>query len=1134
MSLERRRQRSWLATSCVALTLWATATLAVAAEPAGLDDLAGPLRALALQSNPGATVSAAAMRGTGVTMRFGMVQVEVDFRSPAGAAATGLGRFGATTEVRRDSRVQALVPPDQLLALAALPQVAQVRPSEPMIPLQGFGTARSEGVQLTNATAMHLAGVRGSGARVAIIDAGFAGLSATEVPVNVATPGAVMSFPTSYGILASSHGTAVAEVVADMAPDCTMTLIAVDSTLSAESAIDYVITQGFNIVVMAMGTVEGPFDQSHPLSLAVNRARAAGIFWVNSAGNFAQRHWEGLWQDLNSDSYLEFTAGGKDFIVLDLPAGQFDASLSWFETAGWETAQDYDLVLTQNAANGLVVARSAITQNGDDVPREPLRAFIPAAGQYRLKIQRVGGIENPDKLQLYTPAVDLEATTRVADNSLAIPADADGAFAVGATRGSLLPATGTLAGIPVDDLEPFSSRGAAGQTTKPALVAPDSVTTSLTAGATAVDGLNPFIGTSCSAAHVAGAAALLFSEDASRKAGTIEAMLLKLANPVPTTVLPAVRNAWGGGRLALRVGSGTDSEAPVITFNFPTNNSTITISSPRVLATITDSGGVQANTIDATLDGTNLVVDGQLQPGTKATYYDFNPATGLVDIRLSDLTRTRHTLTLQVQDLAGNDSGVVSTNFRLTTRVLEAGIRIIGLPYPGLVSTEPGTIFGLTPDEIAGRLVRWVPSDSRYSKYHSYPDDYATFSPPDDLVAKPPVGLGYFLSLPRDSVLNVAASSLTDATYEIKLVYGTTAPKGWNLIGNPYEQYVDWGSVEFVSDNGRQDLREATDPDASPVTEGVLFHYVSSAGGGYYSFPQDATQDTMAPLEGFWLHVLKNATLVVHNPGGAELAAKPAAKPAASQSTVPAAGNWLLQLQARAGKYEDPINYIGVSGRATDGYDAGVDVAEPPPLVDALRMYMPKRDWGSNGGAYAKDVRSGVANRQEFDVEVACRLADVPVTVSWPTLGQSVARDVTLRLQDVDTGATVYMRTSSGYTFTMKEPGVRRLRIVATTGGAGALAVTGLAAMPTAAGVALSYTLSADAEVDVEIRNISGALIRRLPGGQAVAGTAQTALWNGVSEHGTRAPQGKYFARITARTTEGQTVQALRPFTLGR
>jgi len=52
----------------------------------------------------------------------------------------------------------------------------------------GFGPASSEGVQLTNATAMHLAGITGSNVRVAVIDLGFGTCPNPEVPVSVGVP----------------------------------------------------------------------------------------------------------------------------------------------------------------------------------------------------------------------------------------------------------------------------------------------------------------------------------------------------------------------------------------------------------------------------------------------------------------------------------------------------------------------------------------------------------------------------------------------------------------------------------------------------------------------------------------------------------------------------------------------------------------------------------------------------------------------------------------------------------------------------------------------------------------------------------------------------------------------------------
>jgi hypothetical protein len=1108
---------------CVATVILVAA--ACVAAPQGLDDLAGPLKTLALQASQGQMGTASASR-LGLEVRGSSVQVTICYRSEAAAAATGLAQFGADVERRRDRRVQAMVPIDQLLDLAALPQVAQVEPTPKLRFMQGYGAASSQGVQLTQATSMHLAGYTGTGVKVAIIDGGFAGLTLAEVPV---LPAAIVNFRADHNAVATNHGTGVAQIVQDMAPGCSMTLIAVESEQEAEDAIDYVIAQHFQVVNFSAGVTDGPFDGSHPLSVAVNRARAAGIFWVNAAGNEAQAHWQGTYSDVNSNEYLEFT-GTKEYAGVDLAAGEYHAYLSWYETQPGTTDHDYDIELTDDAGN--LIVSSAVTQNGDDPPKEELIAYIPAAGTYRLKIHRMftpGPTFVPDRFQLFSDQ-DLEtaAGIRHSENSLVIPAEATGAFAVGATRG----VSTVLAGQPVvnlDRIEPFSSRGTTGSSAKPELVAPDGVTTSLTAAPI----LSPFMGTSAAAPHVTGAAALLLSENSGRNVSALRALLQTMALPIVPPTVPATDvNAYGAGRLRLRVGATTDGDAPTVAINFPANNTTITVSSPHVRVDCLDNTAVNPLSINVWYDATQIISAGALVPSTPtwtnpATDYDFDTSSGALTFILNNLTRTHHSLSVQCADTAtpANVSLLTTSNFRITTYTISAGLHIISLPYPDLVATDPTVVFGVPLASL--RLIRWVPSDSAFSKYHIYPDSFAGFAPPDALVPNLPAGLGYFLSLNLPGTLNIGAGGLTAASYDISLIYGSDAPKGWNLIGNPYETYVDWGSVEFVSSNGRQDLREAIDRTNSPVTEGILFDFVSSGSSGFYSFSSDPTQATMEPLKGYWLHVLKNATLVVYNTSGTA-ATKPAAKPAVA--AAPSAGNWTLQLQARAGKYEDPINYIGVSSDATDGYDLGVDVSDPPPLVDSLSLYMP-----SASGNFAKDMHMAGRDRQEWNVEVACRLTDTPVTLSWPNLNSSVPRGVTLRLEDADSGASVYMRTSSGYAFSMTEPGVRHLRVVATTDAGGALGLTGVNATALRSGqVTFTYSVSSAADVSVEVRNISGMLIRNLGQRSAEAATAQTVVWTGQNERGLSVPSGRYLVRITARAADGQSVQSIRPFNVSR
>jgi len=1103
-----------LALSVIIIMIWAASG---GAQPAGLEDLAGPLKGLALQAARGEVNPAAASR-LGLRVQGNLVEVTVLFRSAAAAANTNLGAYGGIAELRYENRVQALLPISRLAEVAALPQVAQITPVSRLIPFQqlGYGAVLTQGLQLTNALAFQVANINGAGVKVAVVDLGFAGLTAAEVPtINV------VNFRTDNLIAATPHGTAVAQIVADMAPGCDMTLIAVSSDLELLAAIDWIIQQGFDVVNMSAGFVEGPFDGTHPVSQAVNRARAAGIVWVNAAGDQAQQHWQGEWADYNNDGYLDF-AVGKDTIQLDLPAGVFQAYLSWFETSGPETANDYDLVLEDNG--GQVVARSAVTQNGDDPPKELLVALVPAAGIYNLKIQRMSPVPlggAPERFHLFTPNVDIEPSLQHPEDSLAIPAEATGALAVGATRGVATPIPDAPP-VPLDMIEPFSSRGSIGSSAKPDMVAPDAVATSLA-------GYNPFFGTSAAAPHVAGAVALLLAEDPNRPPTAIRTLLEQMARKynVPSEIPESDINAYGFGRWALRVGVNLDYEAPIVRIEFPLNNSTLATVSPRVLISASDRNGVDPNTIQVWLDNILIVQNGTPISG-QVTNYSFDAGQGLVQFILNNLTRAHHQLQAEASDWAGNTSQRAICNFRVAAPTLAAGLHLISLPYPDLANRTPAEVFGVSEQALA--LVRWVPTDSRPSKYHFYPDEFATFQPPDLLVARPPAGLGYFVRLTQPATLNIQSASVMDESYAIKLVYGLYPPRGWNLIGNPYEDYVDWGSVEFIYNGNRYDLREAMDPKNGPITEGVLFEFVSTGTGGYYSFSPDPTQATMQPLKGYWLHVLKDCTLII-NKTTASTAQRPAvAQAQQTPAPAPSRTNWLLQLKVQAGAYEDPVNYIGVHSAATAGFDAGLDVSEPPAVIDAVQLYMPQ---GQN--QLAKDMRSPLGNQQTWEVCVSSQLTQTPIVISWPTLNSSVPREVKLWLEDVDGGQRVYMRTNTSYTFQMSEPGVRRLRVVAQLDQSAPLTVSGLRVQQTGGGtVSVTYNVSRPASVGAEVLNIAGRIVRRLGEQMATPGAAQTLLWNGKNEQGALVPSGKYLIRLTACAEDGQSVQIIQPVTVQR
>lgn len=1117
-----RAKGAALAALLLTVLLWG----AIPAPAATLADLAGPLRDLALSD------SAMAARVAGV--RGGQVEVEVLFRSPADATAAPLEALGAKVHARRDSRVQAIVPVSRLRDIALLPSVAQVRLPSHAILLQGIGPNVSEGVQLTNALSLQFAGVTGLGVSVAVIDGGFLDYATAELPPNVT----VRSFRSDGLTDVTAHGTACAEVLADMAPACDMNLLAVDSMVDTENALEWCLANGVQLVSISLGYIDGPFDGLSRLDMTLDRMRASGILVVVAAGNFAQQHWAGEYVDADGNGFAEFDTADEVLTLPNVPAGAMVwVQLSWYETAGptggrsETTNRDYDLILIDST--GQQIARSAITQDGDDPPTEPLRAIVPAAANYSVKIMAVSSniASGPtDKFQLFSAYYAVEPTLQIPETSLSMPAEARGALTVAATRGVYPLALPPIIDYPVDTLEPFSSQGpTVDGRTKPDMAGPDGVTTSIGARDPA-NPYNPFFGTSAATPHVAGGAALLLSESGSRTPDQLQTVLMQLAaaqnEMTPITLIDnteATPVEAGVGRLSLR--AGLDTEPPTVSISFPMNGTTITTARPTIIGVATDSHtGVDAATISLTLDGVHVQYD------------SYNPSTGVVTYTPpSDLGRTAHTVTLQASDVAGNQSQAAVSNFRVGLPTLSAGLHLFALPYANLLDPSPATIFGVPLNEMG--LVRWVPTDTSYLKYRIYPDPLASFDHPDPVgaaptVPSPPAGLGYFVRLPRQVVLNVQGSTLAGVpSYTVQLPLGTVDPLGWSMIGNPYTDTIDWATVQFTTNSVRQDLDQAI---ASGVTEGILFSWVPDSGTvqGHYEFvsPMSAV---MRPMEGYWIHVLKSTAVTIYSATMSEAAA--AAKTAAAKGPQPTLDNWTLHLVASGPRMLDTANYLGVAPNASTGHDIGADVPEPPVLGTGLSLYFPHSDWGSASGHYAQDTQARGAGTKTWAFEVACPVRNTDITLSWPELNASVPEGLTLRLEDVDNGRSVYMRTVPSYTYNTGTASVRHLRAVVEPERGGGLRIVALNAAPVRGGhVVITYQLSGAASVSAEIVNIAGRPVRALVSGREAGSGRNTLAWDGRNSTGVRVPAGTYLLHLTARSADGEAAKRVCPVNLGR
>jgi len=208
-----------------------------------------------------------------------------------------LKKVDVKIEGQWNSLIQASVPAKQLDAVANADFIKNIRQ-----PVYVVADSISEGADTIGADEINAAGFAGQDIKVAIIDTGF-DLANPEIASNVAE---WKSFRADGDIRTSDprHGTAVAEIIVDVAPDVQLYLYNVDTDVSLLTALDYIVDQqAVDIVSMSLVLYNaGPYDGTSEISQAVDAVRNSGILFVAAAGNDAQRHWEGNFVDPDPDA----------------------------------------------------------------------------------------------------------------------------------------------------------------------------------------------------------------------------------------------------------------------------------------------------------------------------------------------------------------------------------------------------------------------------------------------------------------------------------------------------------------------------------------------------------------------------------------------------------------------------------------------------------------------------------------------------------------------------------------------------------------------------------------------------------------------------------------------------------------
>ena len=219
------------------------------------------------------------------------------------------------------------------------------------------------------------AGFGGQGVRVGVIDFFDPSVLATQI-----ASGELPAIPTNhrrcfsgvstcpFGAPGARHGNAVAEIIAEAAPDAEFFLAEVGGLSGYYAAIDWFAANNVKVINHSLiGAYDGPGDGTGPQGTIVDYAVAKGMAWFNSAGDGAPEvpygkyrggYWRGTWSDPNGNGFLNFSG-------TDETLGTYCGSLLGLRWSDWGASRtDYELWIGDfNYSSGYATASIAADSN---------------------------------------------------------------------------------------------------------------------------------------------------------------------------------------------------------------------------------------------------------------------------------------------------------------------------------------------------------------------------------------------------------------------------------------------------------------------------------------------------------------------------------------------------------------------------------------------------------------------------------------------------------------------------------------------------------------------------------------------------------------------------------------------------
>ncbi|HXH60193.1 MAG TPA: FlgD immunoglobulin-like domain containing protein [Fimbriimonadaceae bacterium] len=444
---------------------------------------------------------------------------------------------------------------------------------------------------------------------------------------------------------------------------------------------------------------------------------------------------------------------------------------------------------------------------------------------------------------------------------------------------------------------------------------------------------------------------------------------------------------------------------------------------------------------------------------------------------------------------------------------IASGAQMVTFPYD-FSDNSLGAILGLTP-EIDFRAFKWDPGQSAYIQAST-----ATR------------GEGVWIVSNTDhGFVDLNGASRPADTGTGGLLYAIH--QGWNMIGNPYNYPVRLSEIIAVAaDAPANSLTWSQLVNQNMVSSAVATWNKSGSFGGHYDFTTSQTS-FLFPHKAYWIFVNTFNPIYfswrrVMTPGlsGSGRAVDDGWRQTDRQ--------WRLQLSAQTNDGADLENYIAYTSDPSK-VDQLTIPKPPAPLDSPVEVVLEGTFNGQPNTSVAQAVTTQ-KSKTEWHVHVNAQKAG-DVTLTWPNLS-SIPRNVRAKITDLATNEVRDLRTVSGYTFFMSQPGSREFVVTLEQGGAvrpviGNVVVSG-SSRDGRSPMTISYALSADAVVSVRILSATGKEVFTVTRGRADNAGQNQVTWN-LHDNANRAvAPGTYRVEILAETPSGDRVRRIVPINVIR